>query len=264
MDATDYLSFLREAAEYMYERIWSARERYTNTSLKELGKILDLESARALKELLRRERYKFRVIAEEGFGGPHEDEYPILLVDPIDGTNNFVRGIPHSSISLAISSNDEEGGIFVGVIKDLFTKDLYVGVRNEGAFLNNRRISPSNVEDISKAFISINFNKIVSCRSPIVSIFKYVSFGRFFGSTALEICNVACGKLDAFIDIRSKLRVFDVAAAYIVAKEAGAKVILFQNGERHVKLSKVGGISVIAASTDRLLRRIAELIKVKY
>ena len=256
-----YLSFLKEASNIMYDEVWATYDKFKDKlDYSELGHKVDIASAFSLKNFLEKEHLRFMVISEEGFEDYKGTEKPLLIVDPVDGTSNFSRNIPFSSISLALAWEDNAKSIFIGLVKDLFRKDIYWAVKEEGAYLNNRRIHVSTTKSTVNAHFSININRAFPGKSRVLNILPYIPYARHFGSAALEGCFVASSKLDAYIDIRGKLRIFDIAASQFIVKEAGGKILLKQYGEYDVKPSVIGGISIIATSTNHLLERITDLI----
>ncbi len=257
----DYISLLKELSEAMYHAIWSTYEENINkVSPKELGHMVDLASAEAAEEYLRKEHLSYKVIVEEGFEDYRGDEEPTLIIDPIDGTSNFSRGIPFSSISLAVSSGDSISSVFTGLVRDLFRDDVYWAVKGEGAYLNGKRIHTRPTRNTLEAHFSVNINRAFPGKYRGLNILPYIPYARHFGSAALEGCYVASGKIDAYIDVRGTLRVFDIAAAQLIAREAGGKVLVRQGGSPNVTLSKIGGISIVVAATNYLMERITDLI----
>ena len=255
----DYIGFLKELASEMYEEVWSNFDRYWGkVSPRDLGRLLDYAAANAAYRYLIREGLDFGVVSEEW---PTEKRvsYPVLIVDPVDGTNNISRGIRFSSISLAIALQDDIDSIVAGLVMDLFNKDVYWAVKGRGAYLNNSEIrvsAPANMKDL---FVSVVIDKSI-VKHNLVDLLSKVKVLRFFGSSALELSLIASGKLDAFVDLRDKLRVFDFAPGYLLVKEAGGHIYLRQNGLRELSIRKVGGFRIVASSTKWFLDKIVSLI----
>ena len=156
---------------------------------------------------------------------------PVFILDPLDGSTNFKRSIPYYSISLAYTefkNNMKLSDIKLGIVKELSgSKRFYHAIKNTGAWLNlNTRLKPSETAELEKALIEVNpvmtgKPEIVDSLNPLL---KKVFDIRRLGSASLTMCNVADGTIDAAIDIRRKLRIVDVAAAYLIAKEAGVAI----------------------------------------
>jgi len=151
----------------------------------------------------------------------------MLIVDPLDGSNNAVRGIPYSSVSLAYAEGTHMKDIIKAVVIDLNTKDIYWAVKGEGAFLNNNKISVSEFDITQKCFFELNLPmknlfKYIKELSPLIKRFYRV---RILGSSALTLCHIAKGSMEAFINLRRSNRLVDVAAGYLILKEAGGKLL---------------------------------------
>jgi len=187
---------------------------------------------------------------------------PIVVIDPLDGSTNAIRGYPCYSISIAIALEPRLSGIVAGGVINVITGDLFTAVRGEGAFLNEKSISPSNVTEIEKALIAADLN--VRSRFPnyvvkMSRIIERANHFRFIGTDALETCFVAAGICDAFIDLRGFLRVTDFAAACFIVKEAGG-VVVDDKGEfldLNLKPNERG--KFIAACTKELSNAILNL-----
>jgi len=149
-----------------------------------------------------------------------------LIIDPIDGSNNAVRGIPYCSISIAYAIGRKINDIKKAVILDLNTKDIYWAIKGEGAYLNNNKIHVSDLDITDKCFFELNL--------PMKNFFKHIDnlrsiFRRFFrirvlGSSALTLCQLAKGSMEAFINLRETNRLVDVAAGILILKEAGGEI----------------------------------------
>jgi len=150
----------------------------------------------------------------------------VLIIDPIDGSNNAVRGIPYCSISIAYAIGRKINDIKKAVILDLNTKDIYWAIEGEGAYLNNNEIHVSDLNITDKCFFELNL--------PMKNFFKHIDnlrpiFRRFFrirvlGSSALTLCQLAKGSMEAFINLRETNRLVDVAAGILILKEAGGEI----------------------------------------
>ena len=150
----------------------------------------------------------------------------VLIIDPVDGSNNAVRGIPYCSISIAYAIGRTINDIKKAVILDLNTKDIYWAIKGEGAYLNNKEIHVSDLDITDKCFFELNL--------PMKNFFKHIDnlrpiFRRFFrirvlGSSALTLCQLAKGSMEAFINLRETNRLVDVAAGILILKEAGGEI----------------------------------------
>ena len=150
----------------------------------------------------------------------------ILIVDPIDGSNNATRGIPYSSISIAYAKGKSIKNIVKAVVIDLYSKDLYWAEEGKGAFLNEKSIQVSQLDVSDDCFFELNlsnknlFKYVDKFRSIIKRNYKV----RVLGSSALTLCQIAKGSMEVFINLRESNRLVDVAAGFLILKEAGGEI----------------------------------------
>lgn len=150
----------------------------------------------------------------------------VLIIDPVDGSNNAVRGIPYCSISIAYAIGRTINDIKKAVILDLNTKDIYWAIKGEGAYLNNNIIHVSDLDITDNCFFELNlpmknFFKHIDNLRPIFRSFYRV---RVLGSSALTLCQLAKGSMEAFVNLREINRLVDVAAGLLILKEAGGEI----------------------------------------
>ncbi len=151
------------------------------------------------------------------------------IIDPIDGTMNFLNGIPQFAISIGY---EEEGEIKCGVIFNPITNEMFCAEKGNGAYLNNSRIRVSKKNKITDALIVTGGPKQASkikdkIFSEYIEISKRVSNVRKFGSAALDIAYVACGRFDGYW--QRELNYWDIAAGMVILKEAGGFIDFFEN-----------------------------------
>ena len=163
----------------------------------------------------------------------------VLIVDPVDGSNNAVRGIPYCSISIAHAEGKTIEDIEKAVVLDLSTKDIYWAEKGKGAFLNEKKIHVSNLGLSDNCFIELNFPKekaftYVEKLKPIIERFYRI---RILGSSALTLCQVAKGSMEAFINLRVSNRLVDVAAGLLILKEANGQFFSLDGVEIDQELS---------------------------
>ncbi len=163
----------------------------------------------------------------------------VLIIDPVDGSNNAVRGIPYCSISIAYAIGKSIRDIKKAVVLDLVSKDIYWAVKGEGAYLNDKKIQVSNLDLSDNCFFELNLPKKNAFTSierlkPIIERFYRI---RILGSSALTLCQVAKGSMEAFINLRESNRLVDVAAGLLILKEANGQFFSLDGIEIDQKLS---------------------------
>ena len=163
----------------------------------------------------------------------------VLIIDPVDGSNNAVRGIPYCSISIAYAIGKSIKDIKKAVVLDLVSKDIYWAVKGEGAYLNDKKIHVSNLDLSDNCFFELNLPKKNAFKNierlkPIIERFHRI---RILGSSALTLCQVAKGSMEAFINLRESNRLVDVAAGFLILKEANGQFFSLDGSEIDQKLS---------------------------
>ena len=194
----------------------------------------------------------------------NDNENGFVIMDAVDGTTNAIRGIPFSCCSLAFANEFKLSSVTDAVVIDLFTGDIYSASKQKGSFFNNKKINVRNekdfrsitsLEDLKSIDVLIGTN--VSGVPPHIlgEISKVISFSshiRHFGANALELCYFARGFMDAYIDIRGKIRSTDMAAAYLIAKEAGGELYSTNGQELDSELGLKNKLSFYAVSNKKL------------
>ena len=156
-----------------------------------------------------KKNYSF--LTEESGKIENKDKNKVWIIDPIDGTTNFLHGIPHFAISLALKIDDE---LKCGLVHDPIKNETFFAEKNNGAFFNNHRIRVSNKNDLDDCLFS-------SDQHGLKIIFPNLNI-RNSGCAALDLAYVASGRLDGFF--HNKINLWDVAAGLLIVKEAGGTV----------------------------------------
>ncbi len=169
----------------------------------------DKHVEKILIEELSKTKKNYSFLSEEIGKINNKDKENIWIIDPIDGTTNFLHGIPHFAICIALKSNDE---IISGLIFDPIKDEMFYAEKNKGAFLNNQRLRVSNKNSIDDCLFSSNHEGV-----------KYSNLNmRYSGCAALDLAYVASGRLDGFF--HNKINIWDVAAGSLLVEEAGGIV----------------------------------------
>ena len=188
----------------------------------------DLYAEKIIINELSKLKKNYSILSEEVGFIKNKDEKNIWIIDPIDGTSNFLHGIPHFAISIALESHGE---IICGLIFDPIKDEMFYAEKNNGAFLNNKRIRVSKKKDIKACLFATNGSK-----------YKNIDVTtRKTGCAALDMAYVAAGRFDGYF--QENLNLWDVAAGIILVKEAGG--ILHSND-----LSKKENIDIRATSSS--------------
>jgi len=187
----------------------------------------DIKAEKIIIEELKKARPNYSIISEESGIEKNKDESNSWIIDPIDGTINFLHGIPHFAISIALQSKNE---ITSGLIFDPIKDEMFYAEKNNGAFFNNQRIRVSKKNNISECLFAVGKIKQetdIICRRS--------------GCAALDMAYVASGRYDGYF--QSNLNLWDIAAGIIIIKEAGGII-------NEIDLASLKNIKVLASSTE--------------
>ena len=169
----------------------------------------DKQVEKILIDELSKSKKNYSFLSEESGAINNKDKENIWIIDPIDGTTNFIHGIPHFAICIALQSKKE---IVSGLIFDPIKDEVFFGEKNKGAFLNNQRLRVSSKNSINECLFSSNHEGV-----------KYSNLNmRCSGCAALDLAYVASGRLDGFF--HNKINLWDIAAGALLVREAGGSV----------------------------------------
>ncbi len=269
---TDWLQILIRCKENVRERI-CPHLKTLGEPQPDLGKgaggdpikPVDLAAEKAIVEVLQRRGTSFTLISEESglkeFGVKPKQCY--VTVDPIDGTNNLVRGIPFYATSIAISAKSDLSTVYAALVTDLFHDTTYTALSGKGAYRDSKKIATSNRASLEEAMVGLDLNsyEVKEIAPQLTELIQETKHIRHFGANALELCYVAEGTTDAFIDIRGKLRTTDMAAAFLIVKEAGGTVTTPLGDPLNVKLSPKQKVKFIASGNTQIHKAILSLVK---
>jgi myo-inositol-1(or 4)-monophosphatase len=188
----------------------------------------DLKVEKIIIEELKKARPNYSFISEENGVENNKDTNNTWIIDPIDGTINFLHGVPHFAISIALKSKDE---IISGLIFDPIKNEIFFAEKNNGAFFNNHRMRVSKKNHMDDCLF-VTGGKINN---------KIDFLYRKTGCAALDMAYVACGRYDGFF--QDNLNLWDIAAGIILIKEAGGII-------NDIKLNNNSNIKVITSSSD--------------
>ena len=197
----------------------------------------DLKVEKIIIDELKKARPKYSIISEETGVEINKDENNIWIIDPIDGTINFLHGIPHFAISIALKSNNE---IVSGLIFDPIKNEMFFAEKEGGAFFNNHRVKVSKKNELNNCLFATG-GKIN--QEPDLLYRKS-------GCAALDMAYVAAGRYDGYF--QHNLNLWDIAAGIILIKEAGGII-------NDIDLSVNKNIKIIASSADinsKLLKKL--------
>tara|TARA_Y100001970_G_C14172477_1_gene824951 strand:+ start:641 stop:1384 length:744 start_codon:yes stop_codon:yes gene_type:complete len=188
----------------------------------------DTKAEKIIIEELNKAKKNYSIISEEEGSKKNSDSQNVWIIDPIDGTTNFLHGVPHFAISIALKSNEE---IISGVIYDPIKDEMFFAEKDNGAFLNNKKIKVSKKKNLDGCLFATGGKNETE-----VNLLTRKS-----GSAALDMAYVAAGRYDGYF--QNNLNLWDVAAGIIIVKEAGGII-------NEIDLSKKNNIKIRASSSS--------------
>ena len=212
----------------------------------------DRASERLIVERLRAERPNDSIVGEEGgsYDGTSGIEW---CIDPIDGTTNFTYALPNWAVSIGVADAD---GPVVGVVYIPPLEEMFTAIRGEGAWLNGNRISCSTTKELSQSLVCTGFSYAASQRTiqsaRVAKMIHEVRDIRRFGAASIDLCYVACGRLDAYFE--ENLFPWDIAAGALIAREAGCRLGDFRGGPLRPAETLVATPLVFDALSAMILR----------
>ncbi|MDB5682966.1 MAG: inositol-phosphate phosphatase [Sphingomonas bacterium] len=220
----------------------------------------DHRAEQTLFEELKKARPDWGFLMEERGGLEGDPTKPRWIVDPLDGTSNFLHGIPHFAISIAVEEPHPAGGrgeITQGLVYQPLTDESFWAEKGRGAWLQDRRLRVSARRDLSDALVATGMpfkghGNAAQWRAIYDAVGPEVAGIRRFGSAALDLAWVAAGRFDAFWE--SDLKPWDVAAGVLLIREAGGYVSDFRGGDRAMERNE------FLASNDGLHSKLHKLV----
>ncbi|AUX94420.1 inositol-1-monophosphatase [Mixta gaviniae] len=191
---------------------------------------VDRDAERLIIEVIRKSYPQHTIIGEESGELLAEDQDVQWVIDPLDGTTNFIKRLPHFAVSIAVRI---KGRTEVAVVYDPMRNELFTAVRGQGAQLNGYRLRGSTARDLDGTILATGFpfkqkQHAATYMKLVSKLFTQCADFRRTGSAALDLCYVAAGRVDGYFEIG--LKPWDFAAGELIAREAGSLVTDFTGG----------------------------------
>ncbi|WP_375561236.1 inositol monophosphatase family protein [Bernardetia sp. OM2101] len=235
-------------------------------SFNSLVSYVDKEAEKKIVQRLRELLPQAGIIAEEGTGTPKEEGFN-WIIDPLDGTTNFVHGIPVYSISIALAHTKKveekiKTELLVGIVYEVNRKECFAAHQNGGATLNGKKIMVSGENQLGKSLIATgfpyeDFDRIEDYLFMMGTMMKAAHGLRRLGSAAVDLSFVAAGRFEGYFEYN--LNAWDVAAGALIVKEAGGIVSDFEGNE--IVDNYIFGKQIIAATNvhPQILKLVKEV-----
>ena len=197
----------------------------------------DKKVEKIIIEELTKSRKKFSILSEEIGEIKNSDKENCWIIDPIDGTTNFLHGIPHFAISIALKTKEE---IVSGLIFDPIKNEMFYADKNNGAYYNNQRIRVSKKKNLNECLFATGGKDTTKHNLNI----------RKSGSAALDMAYVGTGRYDGYF--QKNLNIWDIAAGIIIVKEAGGKINNIDHNDNDVVKVLAGSNSIYEKMLESL------------
>lgn len=195
---------------------------------------VDKDAERLIIEVIRKSYPEHSIITEEAGELAGRDQDVQWVIDPLDGTSNFIKRLPHFSVSIAVRI---KGRTEVAVVYDPMRNELFTATRGQGAQLNGYRLRGSNARDLDGTILATGFpfkakQHATSYINVVSQLFTQCADFRRTGSAALDLAYVAAGRVDGYFEIG--LKPWDFAAGELLVREAGGLVCDFTGGHNYM------------------------------
>ncbi len=193
----------------------------------------DKRSEKVIFEELQKARPDYSFMMEESGQVKGNDPDHVWIIDPLDGTHNFMHGIPHWSISIAL---ERKGEVVAGLVYDPTKDEMFTAEKGAGAFVRNKRLRVSGRKDLESCMINYgqpfgdNYNRERFFKE--LDAVSKVAMVRRFASAALDMCYVGAGRIDGYWE--RNLKAWDIAAGYLIVKEAGGITTSIENDDNPI------------------------------
>ncbi|MBN2260562.1 MAG: inositol monophosphatase [Clostridiales bacterium] len=211
---------------------------------------IDIHSEKMIIEWIQKNYPEHRIISEEAGRIEKNSEYT-WIIDPLDGTTNYSKGIPVFAVSIALHKNDER---FLGVVYVPYFKDVYHAVKGEGAFLNGSRIGNNSIADLSNSVVASGFpydrkTAVDNNVNYAAKVIPQVKGFRRMGAAAYDLCLIAEGSFDGYWEMG--LKPWDVEAGLLIITEAGGYYKYINN---------IRGKKILIAGNEKIIRELEEIL----
>ncbi len=256
----DTNQILKEASRRIYEAVKDmagtekAAGNFGRGAGGDISRNIDITAENTVLDYLKEINFECVVLGEE-CGRVELSDKPkgFVIMDAIDGSANAVRGVPFFCSSLAFATENRLSSITDGVITNLSTGQMYSASQGKGSFLDEKQISVHKDVPLYK-IVGVNISgasqEIIKKLQPVIQNHSHL---RHFGANALEMAMFAQGLIDIFIDLRNKIRIQDIAAGYIIVKEAGGLLLDEKFNTLDADLSYETRVSFVAAANQEIL-----------
>ena len=259
----EVIDILRKASNKIYENVKDlagtsdAAGDFGRGAGGDISRNIDIIAEKTVLDYFKEINFDCIVLGEEcGRVELSKNPKGFVIMDAIDGSANAVRGVPFFCSSLAFATENKLSSITDGVVMNLATGEMYWSTKGKGAYLDETKIQVHNKEPVYR-IVGVNIsNANKELMEKLEPLFEHHNHTRHFGANALEMALLARGLMDIFIDLRDKIRIQDIAAGYLLVKEAGGLLVDLELNPLDADLSYDTRVSFIAAANKKILDEI--------
>jgi len=263
----EVIEILREVSNRIYENVKDiagtehAAGDFGRGAGGDISRNIDIIAEKTVLDFLKEIDFPCVVLGEEcGRVELSKEPKGFVIMDAIDGSANAVRGVPFFCSSLAFATENKLSSITDGVITNLHNGEMYWASKDKGSYFNQEQMKVYNKDPIYK-IVGINTSGAsTELMKKLHPLFENHNHTRHFGANALEMALFARGLMDIFIDLRDKIRIQDIAAGYLIVKEAGGLLLDANLNPLDADLSYETRVSFIAAANQKILDEIMSQI----
>lgn len=265
----DWIAILSECLEEVENRVRplyrtpQAAEDVSSGAGGDRTRRIDFEAEEAIISVLKHNDVSCTLVSEEiGILKLGSNSEVTVITDPIDGTVNAIMGIPIFGPLIAVASGSSLNSVIAGGAMQLPSGDLYLAERGCGATLNGKDLITRASLPLERAVIGLD-PRPPRIPAPLRTdnLLRRLRHTRHLGANGIEICFVASGLYDAFIDTRGALRVTDIAASSLILKEAGGLIVSPEGAKVDAVIDPKSTLSLVAACDQRICGQILELLR---
>jgi myo-inositol-1(or 4)-monophosphatase len=246
------INAIKKAGSYVKDSYYKEKV-VKNKGKHNLVSQVDIKSEKIIIDILQSEYPDWDIISEESFPDKKSDNYS-WIIDPVDGTTNFIYGIPFIAVNIALKYRDN---IIIGLTYDPLREELFHAEKDKGTFLNEKAVRVSDINDINKAIVSCDlgydYNNGEYGLKKLQRLWGKALCLRILGSAALGMAYVACGRINLYF--HHSVYPWDIASGLLLVEEAGGKILISDG------LPETGVTTKLIVSNKELLQTFEEYVK---
>jgi len=257
-ETPDWKTILQELVDNIHDKILSVIPKRHSMPVNDFKRLLDNEAQQAIVETLTVNKVSAQLVSEEGDQVFGDGEY-VIVADPVDGTTNLARGLQPAVTSISVSETGTQSGVFAGIVVNFYTGETYFAEKGKGAMQDDWPLQTAAPTQYRGALVSMDLSKTprLDVMTPLIRESRHI---RAEGCSALSLCHLAAGVIDAHVDLRGILRATDASAGLLILREAGGVYEVDGEPFGDLPLMRESRFELVAASSPELMDEINKLL----